>query len=449
MTDGQVDALKPGEEVESHVDVVSPISGTVTAKNVVASQGVAAGEVLYEVADLSVLWLQVHVLEDDLGLVTTGLTVDVTAVAYPGESFGGTVTFVDPLVDARTRSGRARVEVPNADGKLKPGMAATARLAIPVAPRYESIVRCCPDCPEILSDEPGTCPSCGMEMVRQGPVVVPLAKDVYRCTMNDGGERDTPGPCPKCGMPLGAESLVKAPPAKPLYRCWMDGGERDTPGPCPKCGMTLGEKDLVKPEPPGTRTVWVCESHPEHVHDKPGEPDPCAGGPDQPRKIEPGSRLVYRCPMHPEVVSDKPGKCPICGMNLVYRIESQPTRLAERYGCPVHPSVFQETPGKCRICAPPPEKAKVPEVLAVPFPSVIDTGSRKVVWVDKGGGMYEGVEVKLGARAGEYYPVLKGLAAGDRVAASGAFLIDAENGLNPSAASAYFGASDQPEGGGK
>lgn len=411
MTEAQVDALKPGVEVEPHVDVVSPISGTVTAKLVVAGQEVAAGDVLYEVADLSVLWLQVHVLEDDLGLVKTGLTVDVTAVAFPGESFGGTVTFVDPLVDARTRTGRARVDVPNPDGKLRPGMAVTARVAIPVAPRYETFVGCCPDCPEVLSDKPGKCPGCGMNMVPQGPVVVPLAK--------------------------------------PVYRCWMEGGERDTPGPCPKCGMQLGEKDLVKPDPAGTRTVWVCEVHPDHVHDDPAQGEACAGGPDQPRKIEPGSRLVYACPMHPDQTSDKPGKCPICGMALVYRIESRPTRLAEHYGCPVHPSEFSDLPGKCRVCATPFEKVKVPEVLAVPFLSVVDSGSRKVVWVDKGGGLFEGVEVRLGARAGEYYPVLKGLAAGQRVAAAGAFLIDAENGLNPSAASAYFGASGSPSGDGK
>ena len=59
--------------------------------------------------------------------------------------------------------------------------------------------------------------------------------------------------------------------------------------------------------------------------------------------------------------------------------------------------------------------------------------------------MFEGVEVELGPRTGDFYPVVKGLQAGERVAAAGAFLIDAETRLNPAAAAAYFGASGGPQ----
>ena len=81
----------------------------------------------------------------------------------------------------------------------------------------------------------------------------------------------------------------------------------------------------------------------------------------------------------------------------------------------------------------------------MPERAVIDTGSKKVVYVEREPGLFEGVEVELGPRHGEYYPVVKGLKPGDKVAAAGGFLIDAETRLNPAAASTYFGASGGPQ----
>lgn len=83
-------------------------------------------------------------------------------------------------------------------------------------------------------------------------------------------------------------------------------------------------------------------------------------------------------------------------------------------------------------------------VLAVPGDAVIDTGSRKIVYRQAEPGIYEGIEVQLGPRCGDYYPVVGGLRAGERVATNGSFLIDAETRLNPAAGSTYFGASAGP-----
>ena len=85
------------------------------------------------------------------------------------------------------------------------------------------------------------------------------------------------------------------------------------------------------------------------------------------------------------------------------------------------------------------------EFLCVPEQAVIDTGSKKIVYVERQPGLFEGVEVELGPRWGQYYPVVKGLKLGDKVAAAGGFLIDAETRLNPAAASTYFGASGGPQ----
>jgi multidrug efflux pump subunit AcrA (membrane-fusion protein) len=81
------------------------------------------------------------------------------------------------------------------------------------------------------------------------------------------------------------------------------------------------------------------------------------------------------------------------------------------------------------------------QVLAVPEGAVIDTGSRKIVYRETAPGTYEGVEVKLGPRCDLFYPVLHGLAAGERVVTAGSFLVDAETRLNPAAGSIYFGGS--------
>jgi hypothetical protein len=80
-------------------------------------------------------------------------------------------------------------------------------------------------------------------------------------------------------------------------------------------------------------------------------------------------------------------------------------------------------------------------VRAVPDAAVIDTGTLQVAYVESGPGMFEAVPVVAGPRCGEFRPVLRGLEAGQRVAATGAFLLDAETRLNPSAAVSYFGAA--------
>jgi multidrug efflux pump subunit AcrA (membrane-fusion protein) len=90
------------------------------------------------------------------------------------------------------------------------------------------------------------------------------------------------------------------------------------------------------------------------------------------------------------------------------------------------------------------DQFKSGQVLAVPERAVIDTGTKQIVYVQREPGLFEGLEVQLGPRLGEFYPVLKGLKPGEKVAAAGAFLIDAETRLNPSAGT-YFGASGGPK----
>jgi len=259
------------------------------------------------------------------------------------------------------------------------------------------------------------------------------------------GDGDGPKPPP---LPRGEGQEPKN--QEFIYKCPHDGAVRDTPGPCPKCGMALGEQHKVlKPKVPEAgkteRKVYVCDMHPEEVFDKPGTctKGNCAGMKLEERTLPAGTRLFYTCPDHPEVVSDKPGTCPKDGKNLRYKIESQGSRTSDRWVCPLHPGKTANGKAKCPSCGGEMKHLQLEEVLSVPAAAVIDTGIRKVVFLDRGEGVFDAIEVTLGPQAGEFYQVLKGLNAGDRVVSAGAFLLDAEARLNPAAGVVYFGASGQ------
>lgn len=159
---------------------------------------------------------------------------------------------------------------------------------------------------------------------------------------------------------------------------------------------------------------------------------------------EPG--LIYICHDHPETIALTAGRCPVDGKNRMSQALGDLERI--RWWCPMHPDVQAVEPGRtCQQCggmvlqprivyfAPP------GQVLAVPQSAVVDTGARKVVFVESMPGMFDGVAVQLGPRCGDYYPIVQGLEPGQAVAISGAFLLDAETRLNPSLAAAYFGAA--------
>jgi hypothetical protein len=175
--------------------------------------------------------------------------------------------------------------------------------------------------------------------------------------------------------------------------------------------------------------------------------EPFRSMPHDPPALKPSeSRRVYICPDHSGTIALAPGNCPIDQNARVATALSGHQRL--RFWCPMHPPVMADHPGEqCSECG---GMELVPrvvsfqpagQVLAVPRSAVIDGGAKKVVFIESMPGMFDGVEVELGPRCGEFYPVVRGLEAGQKVAVAGAFLLDAETRLNPSLASAYFGAA--------
>src|SRR5438552_1736149 len=104
------------------VAVRSPVSGVVVEKTAVEGMRVSPTDRLYEIADLSHVWILAEVYEKDLGAVRVGLPVRVTLASQPGGEWRGTVSFVSPTVKPDTRTVEARIDVANADGVLKPDM---------------------------------------------------------------------------------------------------------------------------------------------------------------------------------------------------------------------------------------------------------------------------------------------------------------------------------------
>lgn len=107
----------------------SPLSGTVLEKNVFEKEYVTPERELYVVADLSSVWVQAKVYEYELPHVELGQPATVTVAALPGVEFSGKVVFVQPVVEEATRTIQVRVELPNRDGRLKPGMFADIVIA--------------------------------------------------------------------------------------------------------------------------------------------------------------------------------------------------------------------------------------------------------------------------------------------------------------------------------
>ena len=110
--------------------VTAPLAGTVIEKKVTLGELATPSEPMYAIADLSRVWIQAALPEAALAKVRVGANAKVTVPAYPGETFTGKVGHIGAMLDKETRTVAARIEVPNADGRLKPEMFATATIDV-------------------------------------------------------------------------------------------------------------------------------------------------------------------------------------------------------------------------------------------------------------------------------------------------------------------------------
>jgi Cu(I)/Ag(I) efflux system membrane fusion protein len=263
--------VKTGKPV-THVTIRSPISGHVLKKYQVEGEYVEEGARLYDVADLSTVWIEAQVYEDQMAFLKKGQTVRATTKALPGREFPGTVDFIHPHLDAGSRTLRVRFELPNPRHELRPGMWATVNLGVPAT--------------------------------QLDLFAAARAEDWRNAVLADGLRQALFSPAGPSAA-VGLEALLQ------------------------------------------TAVRQAASAH----------------------------KLL----------------------------------------------------------------------LAVPESAVIDTGSRKFVYREAWPGAYDGVPVELGPRCGDFYPVVRGLEAGDKVVTAGSFLVDAETRLTAGVGSTYFGASGGPQ----
>jgi Cu(I)/Ag(I) efflux system membrane fusion protein len=283
ITQEQIDEILRTGKAAPRMPILAPQGGVVVRKNVVQGQYVAEGDPLFEIADLSHVWILAQVYEDQVGLVRVSQPVEASVEAYPGEVFKGQVAFKDPALNPTTRTLNVRFDLANPDGRLQPGMFATVTLKTPLEETAPFRAR-------IAAAKP---------------------------------RRNAAEPTP---------------------------AEQDR---CPVTHAKLGSMGDPIPVQLASRRVWVC----------------CAGCPD--------------------------------------KLKADADHYLATLDAPA-----------------------ASEIVSVPESAVIDTGEKKIVYVEAQPGVFEGREVVLGGRVGDRFPVIEGLARGEKVAAAGAFLIDAESRLN-------------------
>lgn len=125
LTDDQIAKIESAGVVQNNFEVVSNTAGIVTARRVNTGDHVSAGTVLYDIADLSKVWVMFDAYESDLQFLRKGEKISFTLQALPGINFSGNIIFIDPVIDPVTRVAKVRVETGNQSGKLKPEMFAT------------------------------------------------------------------------------------------------------------------------------------------------------------------------------------------------------------------------------------------------------------------------------------------------------------------------------------
>jgi len=130
FSEEQLKEIESSQKPEHDVTIFSKVDGVVTARNVTLGSNVEPGRNLFEIADLTTVWMLADVFESEAPLVKVGQQAKIELNALPGDPLTGAVSYIYPALDESTRRLRVRLECPNPEGRLKPGMFAAVSIAV-------------------------------------------------------------------------------------------------------------------------------------------------------------------------------------------------------------------------------------------------------------------------------------------------------------------------------
>ena len=132
ISDQQIEELEKRGESQTAMTITSPIDGVVIKREGIQGMRVTPEMTLYEIADLSTVWILADIYESEISSIKKGAEANITMAAYPGEAFKGNIAFIDSFLNPETRTVQVRIELPNPDLKLKPQMFADVELSSPL-----------------------------------------------------------------------------------------------------------------------------------------------------------------------------------------------------------------------------------------------------------------------------------------------------------------------------
>ena len=135
ISDDQIKKIEESEKPIRTLTIYSPVSGYVLQKYAVQGMKVMAGEKLFDVSDLSNIWVVADIYENELSVVKMGDTAKIHLSYFPGKELTSKIDFVSPTLSSETRTAQIRFSIPNTGGKLKPGMFTDVELKINLGSR--------------------------------------------------------------------------------------------------------------------------------------------------------------------------------------------------------------------------------------------------------------------------------------------------------------------------
>ncbi len=296
LSEDQIATLEKERKPRRSLAFHAARDGVVLEKMAVEGQLVEAGMKLYRLANLSKVWVQCQVFEQDLPLVKTGQTATI-AISYGGEhSYTGQVAFIYPSIDEKTRAAKVRVELENPALELKPGMYATAELRADISPSTLLV----PDIAVLRSGESNT-------------VFVALPGGQFEARgVRLGFRAENSQYQVLAGLKAGEQIVTSGQ--------FMLDSESQLREAIQKMAPLPSSAADAKPAPAAPETPTAPPSA--------TTPAPTKAG-----------LTLYTCPMasDADVVSDKPGTCPKCEMELVPTTQVAHGKTAEKIWREQHP----------------------------------------------------------------------------------------------------------------